>query len=226
MRRQQEFHLIEQNRVWESQSEPAIMPEIVEACSRASLQIGGPTLRRLGITSSIRGEGRSTVAVAMVAVQRADYGRTPLLLELDFDRPSLARRLGIRLCPGLAELIRGEAPIEEVVQPIAGGLTVITAGAARGSASQLIVDLLRAGQLDVIGRDFDVIVADFPPLLGSSFSRVAATGFERMVVVVRAGVTPIGRVREATAGLLAEPAVILNGAQSQLPRWIRKLARS
>jgi Mrp family chromosome partitioning ATPase len=202
------------------------MPEIVEACSRASLQIGGPTLRRLGITSSIRGEGRSTVAVAMAAVQRADYGRAPLLLELDFDRPSLARRLGIRLCPGLAELIRGEAPIDEVVQPIAAGLTVITAGAARGAASRLIVDLLRTDQLEVIGREFDVIVADFPPLLGSGFSRVAATGFERMVVVVRAGVTPIARVREATAGLLAQPVVILNGTHNQLPRWIRKLTGS
>src|SRR6202022_835573 len=99
---------------------PAMRAAILDACSLASLQIGGPTLRSLGITSAIRGEGRSTVALAMTLVQRQDYDRRPLLLEMDLEHPCLGRRLGLHATPGLSELVRGEASLDEAIQWIDG----------------------------------------------------------------------------------------------------------
>ena len=47
--------------------------------------------------------------------------------------------------------------------------------------------------------------------------------FEDLLLVVRAGVTPVARVKEASADLHVEPNVLLNGAYSSLPRWLRRL---
>jgi len=42
------------------------VPEaVLSACRAASLHIGTPNLTNLGITSTLRGEGRTTIAVAM-----------------------------------------------------------------------------------------------------------------------------------------------------------------
>jgi Mrp family chromosome partitioning ATPase len=205
-------------------ADAAVASEMVEACSLASLQMGGPTLRSVGVASAIRGEGRTSVALAMAVVQQRDYRRRALLLEMDFDRPSLSHRLAAEAAPGLAELVRGEASLGEVLQPLPDGPTVMTAGAAAGAAARLIVDLMRSGLLQDLSQQFDVVVVDLPPILGSTVAGLAAGLFERTLLVIRAGVTPLPQIREATASLPSEPVILLNGTNTRLPPWIRRLA--
>jgi Mrp family chromosome partitioning ATPase len=213
---------VEVERRWHAAA--TIHPQMLESCSRASLQFGGPTLRSLAVTSSIRREGRTSVALAMAAVQVRDYGRHPLLLEMDFDAPALSKRLHTDVSPGLAELIRGQASLEEVVQPLADGMTVVTAGAAGGAPARLIVELMDSTLLQDMTRQFDIVVADLPPLLGSTYGRLAADLFERTLLLVRAGVTPVSKIREAGASLRSEPLVLLNGTSTKIPRWVRRLS--
>ena len=186
--------------------------EIVEACSLASLQIGGTTISRLGITSAIRGEGRTTVAIAMALVQQQDYDRRALLLELDLEHPSIARRLGLRMQPGLAELVRGDASAGEVTQLWSERVAVVTAGGPVVRGDRVLTRLLSTELLTDISQGFDLVVADLPPILGSTVGRLPLSAFEPLLLVVRAGITPVARVREAVAGMPSQPAVILNGA--------------
>ena len=195
---------------------------MLEACRAASLQIGGPTLSQLGITSTMRGEGRTSVALAMAHVQREDYGRSVLLIDLDFDNPKLARLCGCHSWPGMAELSR-EALLADVTQTVEEGITVIAAGAPDGSAPRIVMDLERGKMLERVGKHYDVVIADLPPLLGCTFGQNVAAWFNDLLLVVRTRVTPVARIREATAHLSVEPRVLLNGAQSDLPRWLRNL---
>jgi len=41
--------------------------------------------------------------------------------------------------------------------------------------------------------------------------------------VLLAGVTPVARTKEAVANLPVEPAVLLNGTRSQIPRWMKRV---
>jgi Mrp family chromosome partitioning ATPase len=206
---------------------PEVATAVLEACRAASLQIGGPTLTRLGITSSIRGEGRTSVALAMARIQREDYGRSVLLLDLDFDNPSLARLCGGRAWPGLAELARARDPwFEEFKQPIADGVTFIAAGAAGGLAPRIISDIQRGDLLKRASAGYDVVIADLPPLLGCTFGLAAANWFPDLLLVIRSRVTPLARIRQATRFLPSAPRVLLNCAQSDLPGWLRKLTGS
>jgi Mrp family chromosome partitioning ATPase len=196
---------------------------IVEGCRAASLKIGGPSLRRLGITSSIRGEGRTSVALAMAIVQQQDYGRSALVVDLDLDNPRLARRAGIRPWPGIAELARGEVEVNDVRVPVEEGICVVAAGAAGSSAPRIVTDILRRDLLETLGRGYDVVIADLPPILGSSYGHAVAGWFPDLLLVLRSRVTPLARVREATANLPVEPKVLLNGTRTELPAWLRRL---
>jgi succinoglycan biosynthesis transport protein ExoP len=199
-------------------------PEIVEACRFASLQLGGPRLVSLGVTSALRGEGRSTIARAMAEIQDEDYERTVVLLDLDLERPSLSRSLGAAPAPGIAELVDGTASLDDVIQPLGEGISLVAAGASAWPASRTMAGILRAGVLRAIEERFDAVIADLPPLLSSSVGRAPAAVFGDLLLVVRSGVTPLGRIRQATAHLPVQPSVLLNGTRSHLPPWLQRLA--
>ena len=52
--------------------------------------MGGPAARSIAVTSCHRGEGRSTVALALALLERTTYDRRTLLVELDLEHPWLA----------------------------------------------------------------------------------------------------------------------------------------
>jgi MinD-like ATPase involved in chromosome partitioning or flagellar assembly len=196
-------------------------PAFLDATRKASLQLGGPTLTNLGVTSALRGEGRTSVVIALAVLQRDDYNRRVILVDADLERPTLAARLGMEVKPGLCELIRGEVGLEQAIQELDDRLAVVAAGDARGNPARLVLDLFSA--LDVIEARCDVVIADLPPVLGSGLGAPAAVPFDPLLMVVRGGVTPAARVREAAATLSVTPTVLLNGVHSGLPRWIRRL---
>ncbi len=198
-----------------------VAPAVLDACRSVSLRIDGPRLNSLGVTSAIRGEGRTTIAVALALIQAADYRRRVTLVELDFGNPSLADRFGLNPRPGLAELAHGEVDLAQVLQPAGDSIAVIVAGMPGGSASRTMMDVLRSGVLQDIGAESDVIVGDLPATLSGGFGDYAAQTFDQLVFVVRAGITPLARVREAMVNLSSEPALVLNGTDSSLPRWLR-----
>jgi Mrp family chromosome partitioning ATPase len=196
---------------------------MLEACRAASVLMGGPELRRIGVTSALREEGRTSVALAIAAVQHAEFGRDVLLVDMDFQNPSLADRLGVESAPGLADLSRGEVGFDDVMQPVSEGVWLVSAGRVGDGASREIIDIVASGHVIKLGNRVDVVVADLPPLLGTGLGQVAARAFEDVLLVVRAGVTPVARVKEAADDLHVEPNILLNGAYSSLPRWLRRL---
>src|SRR5258708_25710473 len=74
----------------QSTEDVRIPRQMLEVCRSASLLLGGPNLRRLGGTSALREEGRTSIALAMAVVQREDYGRTVALVDIDLENPSVA----------------------------------------------------------------------------------------------------------------------------------------
>ena len=61
----------------------------------------------IGVTSSMRGEGKSTTAVNLSYVF-AEKGHRVLLIDGDLRIPSIAKKMGIESTPGLADLLRGK----------------------------------------------------------------------------------------------------------------------
>jgi Mrp family chromosome partitioning ATPase len=195
---------------------------IIEACGFALHNLGGPKLARLGVTSAVRGEGRTSIAAAMAVVQARDYGRSTLLLDADLEGPHLADLFGLDSRPGLAEVVRDLATVKEALHDVGGGLTVMTAGEVTGSPSRLAAELRSSSLMPELEAEFDVVIADLPALVRSTTGALLSELLGLPLLVVRAAVTPAPAVREAIASLPADPLVMLNGTASTLPSWLRR----
>ncbi len=96
-------------------------------------------LRSVVITSSMPKDGKSTIAMSLAATLSEQGQRTVLLIEADLDRPTLAKSLGLRPRPGLAECLEdGLAPLSQLrkVDPL--GWYSVQAGSPRGNPTELI----------------------------------------------------------------------------------------
>ena len=60
----------------------------------------------IGVTSSVRGEGKSTTAINL-AYALAEDGKTVLLIDGDLRLPSIAKKLGYKNQPGLTDFLQG-----------------------------------------------------------------------------------------------------------------------
>jgi tyrosine-protein kinase Etk/Wzc len=201
----------------------AVPDVVLSACRAASLRIGTPNLTNLGVTSTLRGEGRTSVAIAMAAVHRDDFGRSVVLVDFDLEGSQLSRRLGADPVPGLCEVVRGECTLEAAIQTIGDGVSFVPAGVSSGSIARTVTEAAKMDLIACLEREAGMVIADLPPLLGSASGRSSAALFGDLLLVVRAGVTPVARAKEAIANLPVEPTVLLNATQSQLPRWVRRL---
>lgn len=164
-------------------------------------------VRTLAVTSSVPGEGKSTVA-ASLAWSIAHLDARVLLIDADLRHPSLARVLGIAAKPGLVEVLRGETSLARAVTPSAGpnGLFVLaTSGVAETG------DLL-ARNLHALLREaaaaYDVVVVDTPPLLAGDDSTTIATMCDAVLMVVTSG-QQIRRLSDAARSLSAVKARVL-----------------
>lgn len=178
----------------------------------------------IGVLSSIRGEGRTTIALGLAQTLCADLDVPVSLVEVDLQQPSLAHHFGITAAAGLCDVLRGECQLEEVQCLVSENLTVITAGATGPDTARLLRQLPALDpfrRLPSHNRTAGVVILDLPPLLNSSYSSVASGVADATILVVRAGVTPLATVREAITRLEDRPprGVIFNGARSALPGW-------
>jgi len=178
--------------------------------------------RRIGVSSALRAEGRTTIALGMALVQSQERGRRTILLEMDLESPSLAERVGITGAPGVAELVGGGRSLDSCIRWIAEDFGVIPAGALRRSPARVVADMQRGQLLEQIEAVCDVIVADLPPILGSEVGPYVTDLFAPLVLVVRAASTPVVQVQHAVRELPVQPTVLLNQTSSAVPSWLRR----
>lgn len=210
--------------------EALLMPwpprEVLEACRHALRRIDGPALSCIGVTSCHAGEGRSTVAAAIAAVQRFEYGRRTVLVELDLAAPSLTEKLKMDDGPGVVEVLRGESPLEKGLRQYSDGLLLLTAGNTNDLPWSVPPARPTSELLDSLCPSSEVVVSDLPPLEDGVAAARLAELCPTVVLVLRAGRTSIAEVRDAVDVLGRPVPVILNQSASAVPRWMRSMLGS
>lgn len=202
---------------------PTVPDDVLRACRRALAELGDVAMSGLAITSTERQEGRSTVALGAALMLRQRSERKVVLVELDFERPSLAATMGLVPTDGLAGVLRGERRVVECLSWVTPTFAVLQAGsggvdddASRTGAAlrEVLAELQELGYL---------VVADLPPLPPHGRGDTMVDLFSATILVVRAGRTRLPAVRSAVRLLAVPPAVVLNGKSSAVPRWVRAL---
>lgn len=156
---------------------------------RANLEFSLPndsSCKVIGITSSLRGEGKSTTAIN-IAYTIAQTGKKVLLMEGDLRLPTLAKRLQIDAKPGLSNLLAGQCSGNKILQSsgIQPNMWVCTAGSIPPNPAELLGSEQMAVTLKALSDLFDVIIVDLPPVTVVSDAAVVSKQVDGMVVVVR-----------------------------------------
>jgi Mrp family chromosome partitioning ATPase len=193
---------------------------VLAACQIAVGNLGGAAMGAVGVTGSVQGEGRTTVATGLALAASARGART-LLVELNGDQPVLASRLGLRASPGVAELLARSAELDTCLQ-VVSGVDVVVAGAARPAPGSLIDHPSAPEFLDKLRAEFDVVVADLPIVTRVAAGSLYPEMFDSVLLVVRGGLTTRAHVRRSVEALGQPPAVMLNGANSAIPSWLAR----
>ena len=157
------------------------------------------------------------MAAGVAAVQRFAYGRRTVLVEFDLDKPSLAKRLTVRPGPGVAELTRGEARLDQCLEWLDDDLAVLVAGESGRAA------LTRTQATDVMAElrfACEIAVLDLAPLSASGVATDPEALCSKVLLVVRAGLTPMAMVRNAIDAMAEPPSILLNGSMSKVPKWL------
>ena len=130
----------------------------------AFASVGG-SMRVIGVTSSVQGEGKSTLITNMAYVY-ALRGAKVCLVNLDLRRPSLHRFFQVKNTAGVEEFVSGEASLEDITVHLPNGIDLINAG-TRTPFPTKILSSEKMGDLfeQIKAKDYDYILIDTTPSL-------------------------------------------------------------
>lgn len=138
------------------------------------------------VTSSIPGEGKTTVSVNL-ALSLAEKGKKVLLIDGDLQNPSVSRTLQMdQQHVGLREALTGRAELNEVIQSVDGsGLFVITSGRVTRESTELLGSEKMADLLEQVKAYADYVIIDTPPAMVLGDSLALARTVDGCIYVVR-----------------------------------------
>lgn len=139
----------------------------------------------IGITSSMRGEGKSITAINLAYVI-AEKGSKVLLIDADLRIPTIAKKLDIESAPGLTDLLRGKgAKISEFQTHLLSNWYVLPSGAIPPNPSELLGSKRMENVLTQLKEIFDYIIIDLPPVNVVSDTISISNLISGVLVVVR-----------------------------------------
>lgn len=149
------------------------------------------------ITSSLQGEGKSTIA-SSIAISLGEMEKT-LLIDADLRRPSIAGWFDIdSKRPGLAELINGEAEMEDCVFRKEGlALDVIPCGAIPNNPLELLSGDALVRVINSLKEKYDRIIIDSAPIQPVSDTLMLSQLCDTLIYVVRASNVNVHLVRDS-----------------------------
>ena len=159
---------------------------------RANIKFTVPTDVKcpiIGVTSSIRGEGKSTTAVNLSYVL-AHKGHKVLLVDGDLRIPSIAKKMGVKSTPGLTDLLIGSsADIASWKSEIHKNWYILPSGEIPPNPSELLGSKRMENVLNVLSEHFDYIIVDLPPVNIVSDAMAISSYITGMIIVIREGYT-------------------------------------
>lgn len=142
-------------------------------------------IKTILITSSISGEGKSTVA-GNLAISLSKNNYKVLAIDCDLRRPSLHDKFNIENEYGVGEILLGENELKSSIKKIDSRLSVLTAGKIKNDTAELFATENMKQLLEEVRITYDYIIIDSAPIIPVADTSVLARVIDAAVLVVRA----------------------------------------
>jgi len=203
----------------------AMATEIHKLESRLWKQAREGGLKVILFTSAIRGEGKSTT-VACVAASASMYeGRRVLVVDLDFRIPRLNEYLNLEVPCGLAEVLRGDATLDEaILHTQLPGLDVLLPSPHQVEPELLLNTPKLLHEFRTLRDRYDLILLDVPAVIPVADTSRLIPLSDGVVLVVMAGKSTkpqLSRARELCLGMGANLlGLVVGNVQEALPDYL------
>ena len=177
------------------------------------------THKRILLTSSISGEGKSFIAINL-GISLALMGKKVALLELDLRKPKLSEQVTISRKEGLSNYLIGKLPAAEIVKPTQfENLFLIPAGPIPPNPSELISNSKLGELLDYLEKTFDYIIIDTAPVNPVTDAYIISPLADVTLFIIRHDFTPKMFLQKLEQqhkiSTLKNPAIIYNGIRGK-----------
>jgi Mrp family chromosome partitioning ATPase len=182
---------------------PAALRIVRHRLEQARLEHGTSVV---GVTSARDGEGKSTLAAQLALVLSESQRARVVLVEACFERPSLARLLGVTVPPGLSLSVQLARRLQYPAEP----LSVLALGPSIHAALEAGTETRHPGVLHspqfcaavaALALTYDFVIVDGPSVLGSGDANVIEEVVDGLVLAARSGVSKGLDVREVVRQL-------------------------
>ena len=178
------------------------------------------THKKLLLTSSISGEGKSFIA-ANLAVSISLTGKKVVLVDMDLNNPTLSKILNVNQEYGVTELLTNEKKVDDVIARVEGqeNLYFISAGNLPENPSELLANGKINAIIDYLDHNFDMVVIDTSPAVLVTDAYILSGLCDATLYVIRHDYTPkmlVKRIDENNQiNPIHNPAIVFNGVKTR-----------
>jgi succinoglycan biosynthesis transport protein ExoP len=183
-------------------------------------------VRSLVITSALPSEGKSTIALG-IATSAARLHQRVLLIDADMRSPTLHKKLNLPNERGLSTLLasKGSVDSRDVIQSSNTTIDILTSGPIPSDSVTLLSSEWMHKLIENFEQDYDLVIIDSPPILGTVDTMQIASCCGGVVAVARIDRITRGEFSQAISILqkLNLIGVIANGVK-ELPHSYKSVA--
>jgi Mrp family chromosome partitioning ATPase len=155
-----------------------------------------------GVTSARDGEGKSTFATQLALVLSESQRARVLLVEANFQRPSLARILGFKVPEGQgfsAQIVRKMRGSMEpwCVTALGPALHVLAESSTESVFPETLHSTHFQNAIGFLSRGYDFLVTDGPTILGSGDANVVENAVDGVILVCQSNHSSGNDLRDA-----------------------------
>ncbi len=177
------------------------------------------THKRILVTSSISGEGKSFIAINL-GISLSLMGKKVALIELDLRKPKLSEQFNISRNAGLSNFLIGKMPVEELIKSTGiDSLFLVPAGPIPPNPSELIANGKLQELLAFLEQSFDFIIIDTAPVNPVTDAFIISPLADVTLFIVRHDYTPkifiqkLGQQHKLSS--LKNPSIVYNGIRGK-----------
>lgn len=179
-------------------------------------------IKRMLVTSSEPGEGKSTTTGNLALTFSQDEKKV-LLIDCDLRKPSIHKKFRVSNNIGLSDVILDNSKLDKALIKRNDYLDILPAGKVPPNPSELLGSKALEDLLDELGKKYDVIILDTPPVHAVTDAQILSTKVDGVILVVRAERTKKESVISAKAALDKVNAnilgTVLNGGESSKGKY-------
>ncbi|QLE39722.1 chain-length determining protein [Nostoc sp. C052] len=155
--------------------------------------------KSLMFTSALPGEGKTTLVLGLVASAIRMHRRV-LVIDANLQNPSLHKILEISNDWGLSLLLVDETTtdFQDYIQPIHPSIDILTAGPEPEDTVKLLSSQRMKELIELFEQNYDLVLIDAPPILGTVDARIVASFCNGIVMVERMGKVTRTELTQAT----------------------------